>query len=259
MADPVSPGPNRPYLVLCGVLPSLTVTLGWPGRVLAHRETLGAGRAAELLAPLVAEILAGAGLACAELAGVACVRGPGSFTGIRVVLATSLGLSLGAGLPMAGLDYLPLLAATAARRATGAIVVLTHARAGQVYFQAFLADDGLAPLGPPEALSVTTAAARVAETAAVGPLWLAGEGSERYREIFVEAAPEAVLLGPACHAPAPDVLLGAAAAAVYGLEPVTPLYLRASDAEENLAAFAAERGLSPGDADARMRRAVSAP
>lgn len=252
-------GQDRPYLILNGVAPSLTVTLGRPGRVLDHREAPATGRAAEVLAPLVATVLAGAGLDVAALAGVACVRGPGSFTGIRVVLATALGLSLGAGVPMAGLDALPLLAATAARHATGALVVVTHARAGQVYLQSFLADDGVAPLGPPEALTLDQAAARAAEAATVGPVWLVGEGADRHREVFAAAAPAAVFLGPACHAPEPGVLVAAAATAVYGLTPVAPLYLRPTDAEENLAVIAAGRGLSPAVAAARLRQAVDAP
>jgi len=246
----------RPFLVLCGVSPALTVTLGRPGAGLAHREAPAFGRAAETLAPMVAEVLAGAGVSVKDLAGVACVRGPGSFTGIRVVLATALGLSIGAGLPMAGLDYLPLLAATAARRATGVVVALTHARTDQVYVQSFLADDGVVPMGPLEALSVAGAADRVAEAAAVGPLWLVGEGAERYRKVFAAASPQAVFVGPEGNAPAPEVLLTAAAAASYGFCPVEPLYLRPSDAEENLAVFAAGFGLSPGVARERLRQAL---
>lgn len=247
----------RPYLVLSGVSTALSVTLGRPGQVLAHRAVPAFGRAAEVLAPLVAELLAQAGLAVKDVAGVACVRGPGSFTGIRVVLATAVGLSVGAGLPMAGLDHLPLLAASAARRATGVVVALTHARTDQVYVQSFLADDGVAPMGPPRALSVAGAADAVAEAAAVGPTWLVGEGAERHREVFAAVAPEAVFVGPDGNAPDPAVLVTAAAAATYGFSPVQPLYLRASDAEENLAAIAAGRGLSPDTAEARLRQALS--
>ena len=246
----------RPYLVLSGISAVISATLGRPGQVLAHREETAFGRAAEALAPLVARVLAGAGLIVEDLAGLACVRGPGSFTGIRVVLATALGMSAGCGLPMAGLDYLPLLAATAARKATGAIVVLTHARAGQLYVQSFLADDGVAPMGPAETLTVAGAAGRVAEAAAVGPACLIGDGVARYREQFVAAAPQAVLFGPQGDVPAPEALLAAAAVADYGLAPIVPLYLRPCDAEENLAAFAAGFGLSPDVAEARLQQAL---
>lgn len=246
----------RPYLVLSGVSPSLTVTLGLPGQVLAHREASAFGRAAEVLAPLVAEVLAAAGVGVADLAGLACVRGPGSFTGIRVVLATALGMAAGSGVPLAGLDHLPLLAATAARHATGAIVALTYARAEQLYVQSFLADDGLAPMGRPAALSVAGAVAKVAEAAAVGPMCLIGDGVSRYREALLAVAPQATLFGPAGDAPAPEVLVAAAGKAVYGRQPVEPLYLRASDAEDNLAAIAAGRGLAPDVAQDRLRQAM---
>ncbi len=250
-------GADKPLLVLNGVAPVLTVTLGRPGAAPIHKEASATGRAAEVLAPLVAEALAEAGLAPSELGGVACVRGPGSFTGIRVVLATALGLSLGAGIPMAGLEHLPLVAAMAAKKATGAVVVVTHARQGQVYVQSFLADGGVSPLGPAEALFLEAAAARAAEGAAVGPVWLAGEGADRCREVFAAAVPLASFLGPCV--PDPGVLLAAASRATFGFEPVAPLYLRPSDAEENLAAIALGRGLSPQDAEALLRRAVADP
>jgi tRNA threonylcarbamoyl adenosine modification protein YeaZ len=238
------------------VAPTLWVTCGRPGQDSVHRRADGVGRSAEVLAPLVAEVLAAAGVAPAALGGIACVRGPGSFTGIRVALATALGLSLGSGVPMAGLELLPLLAATAAAKATGAVVAITHARAGSVYLQAFLADGETMPMGPTVALPLAEAASRAAEAAAVGPLWLVGEGASRHRDLFLAAAPMATILGPEYDSPSPAALLAAAATAAYGATPIQPLYLRPSDAEENLDTIAASRGLSHDSAMARIRRAM---
>lgn len=251
------PSPNRgPLLVLNGVSPRLTVLLGLPDGDILTRESDATGHAAAVLAPLIADVLAEAGMAPAGLSGIACVRGPGSFTGIRVVLATALGLSMAAGVPLAGLDYLPLLAAAAARHATGAVIAVTHARTGQVYLQAFLADGELAPLGPPEALFLDAACARVAEGAAVGRLWLVGEGAQRHRKALLAAAPQAVIPED-CAAPDAATVLAAARAARFGSEPLSPLYLRASDAEENLAVLVACRGLAPETAAILLKNAVT--
>ncbi|MFP5259317.1 MAG: tRNA (adenosine(37)-N6)-threonylcarbamoyltransferase complex dimerization subunit type 1 TsaB [Acidobacteriota bacterium] len=248
---------NGPLLIVNGVTPRLGITLGRPGAPSLHRSTVTSGSSAETLAPLIAELLAEAGCAPAELGGIACVRGPGSFTGIRVALATVLGLSRGCGVPMAGLDYLPLLAATAARLATGVVVAITYARTGQVYLQTFLADGELMPMGEPVALTVAQAALRLAEAAAVGPLHLVGEGAARSRDAFLAAAPLATILGPETDEPHPEVVLAAAARARYSHAPLEPLYLRPCDAEENLADFAALRGLSAEEAQERVRQATS--
>ena len=90
----------------------------------------------------------------------------------------------------------------------------------------------------------------------MGPTWLVGDGAERYREVLAAASSLATFAGPAGNAPDPEVLVAAAAAAAYGFSPVEPLYLRPSDAEENLTAIAAGRGLSPDTARERLRRAL---
>ena len=256
MAEAVSQPGSGPLLVIDGVTPQLSVTLGRPGGALWHRRAVCSGSSAETLIPLIADLLAEAGIPPAGLGGIACVRGPGSFTGIRVALATTLGLSLGSGVPMAGLDALPLLAATAAGHATGVIVAITYARTGFVYLQTFLADGPLLPMGPPAALTIVDAAERLADAAAVGPLWLVGEGASRSRDVFLDVTPLATILGPEFHEPAAHIVLAAAARADYGFNAIEPLYLRPCDAEDNLAAFAAARGLSHDEARARVRQSM---
>lgn len=93
--------------------------------VAAADEIIGRGHA-ERLAPLLAELLAGR-RPTRILVGV----GPGSFTGIRVALATAHGLALGWDVPVTGMSTLALIAA-GARRDDPALAgsVLTVALAG---------------------------------------------------------------------------------------------------------------------------------
>ncbi|MDR1686910.1 MAG: tRNA (adenosine(37)-N6)-threonylcarbamoyltransferase complex dimerization subunit type 1 TsaB [Desulfovibrio sp.] len=82
----------------------------------AYSERRAESRGAELLAPLILEVSARAGIAPASLRGTAAVRGPGGFTGLRLAAATAAGLARAAGTLTAGLEYLPLLAAGAVLR-----------------------------------------------------------------------------------------------------------------------------------------------
>ncbi|MEP3889341.1 MAG: tRNA (adenosine(37)-N6)-threonylcarbamoyltransferase complex dimerization subunit type 1 TsaB [Hellea sp.] len=79
-------------------------------KVLAHKsENIGRGHA-ERLAPMVAELLAGAGLTAKDIDKIAVCTGPGSFTGLRVALAFAKGFALPRKLPVVGIDALQVTA-----------------------------------------------------------------------------------------------------------------------------------------------------
>jgi tRNA threonylcarbamoyl adenosine modification protein YeaZ len=134
---------------------------------------------AELLIPALADMLARLGLAAGTIDHIACVRGPGSFTGLRLCLSTAAGLVRSTGAKQAGMEYLPLLAYSACRRMRGIpaaseaalerafagqtrqdhaarkagreerlLWILTHARKNLVHMQGFLIPVSTRPLAP---------------------------------------------------------------------------------------------------------------
>lgn len=253
----------------------LQVVLGAGGQIAACLELDNCGKMNGVLAPAVAGMLAQAGVRPAELSMVACVRGPGGFTGVRSGLAFCHGLCLAAGVPLAGLDYLPLLAANAlagleGRESAGELHVLTYSRRAKVYHQAFtfgVPSEGSpvpsrnpllgAPLGPPLDLPVDQALALVnvrAANAGTTRLLAVGSGLLRNPEVFETLAPQFERLPHST--PSPKALLHAASTTPASGPPVDVLYLRGSDAEENFLEFAALRGLDAEEAQRRMKNAL---
>jgi tRNA threonylcarbamoyladenosine biosynthesis protein TsaB len=95
------------------------------------RLTAGARGSRELL-PAVERVLAAAGRRFDQVLAFAAVRGPGSFTGLRVGLATVRGLALASRRPAAGYCALDLLAAQAPPEAL-AVCALIDAGRGELY------------------------------------------------------------------------------------------------------------------------------
>lgn len=110
----------------CGVALAAGETL-----LVEYVERVGRTHSARLM-PLVEAALAAAGRGRADLEGIAVTVGPGSYTGLRIGLATAKALAFGLGVPVAGVGTLEALAYGAGPRA-GLVCPLLDARRGRVY------------------------------------------------------------------------------------------------------------------------------
>jgi len=86
----------------------------------------------EALLPGIQQVLAEVGVEAAALEGFAVSIGPGSFTGLRVAIATIKGLAFGAGACVAPVPTLEALAARAETR-DGPVAAVLDARRGDLY------------------------------------------------------------------------------------------------------------------------------
>jgi tRNA threonylcarbamoyladenosine biosynthesis protein TsaB len=105
-------------------------------RVLARHDRDAAGAHGALLLPVIDRLLRQTGLRLADLDGVACSIGPGSFTGIRVGVATCLGLRAATDLPLVLVPTLEAMAWNVETTALPVCPVLTS-RKGEVYWAIF--------------------------------------------------------------------------------------------------------------------------
>lgn len=163
---------------------------GSPPRILAAADerapASGAqgGHSARLPGALI-DLLASRGQTLADVDGWAAGLGPGSFTGLRIGLATLKGLAYGQRRPMAGASSLAAMAFAAAPDApAGALLVpLLDARKGEVYAGFYRAvPGGVEPVQPEADLSPEALAERLRSLfAAHGAAPLAfGEGFDAY-------------------------------------------------------------------------------
>jgi tRNA threonylcarbamoyladenosine biosynthesis protein TsaB len=135
-----------PLLVLDTGSPLVSVAVGREGRLVAGRS-VELGRSSARLLEMMAEVLEEAGLAPAELGGIAVLRGPGSFTGVRIGLATVLGMHQALGVPATGLSTLEALAASVPDGTEGTVIAAVDALRGDWSARAFAAGPLPRPLG----------------------------------------------------------------------------------------------------------------
>lgn len=92
---------------------------------------------AERIFGLIDDVLSEAGWQKDALGLVACDLGPGSFTGVRVGLATAKGIALGLGLPIVGVGSLHAMAQAALQASSAALVLaVLDARRGERFVAA---------------------------------------------------------------------------------------------------------------------------
>lgn len=206
---PPAPGP---LLALDTGSPLVSVAIGSPGAVVAERAVQLERSSAALLG-LVDEVLADAGLTPRQLSGVIALRGPGSFTGLRVGLATALGLREALGLA-AGVYPTHLVLAMLAPPATETVEAVVDALRGEWFVQRFRGGRPPVPLAAP-------GLRRAAELGGDGAAAVVGFGVEK---LALPAGVDRIAAGP----------LAGAALRLAALQPpawdaellLAPLYLR---------------------------------
>jgi len=207
--------------------PLSSVALLEGGSVRAEERFPEGARPSADIVPALQRILGEAGVRVEDVDAFAAVRGPGSFTGLRVGLATARGLALASGRPAAGMCALDLLARQAPREAS-TVCALIDAGRGEVYAGIYRADgESWSRQGAYQLLSPEAAAGLAGAAVYLG----SGAAAGRAR---LEACPGARI---APHRPwlAADAAreLGAALARGERIDPETlrPLYIRPSEAE----------------------------
>lgn len=156
-------------LALSTSSPRGTVAIAREGALVARVAYDGGTSHAERLFAAIDETMTQAGVARADLTALACDVGPGSFTGVRVGLASAKGIGLALSIPVVGIGSLEAMAFAARDHANGRPVLsIVDARKGEVF--AALYDADLNPTWGPTHLSrddVSTLRDRVTSDQAV--------------------------------------------------------------------------------------------
>lgn len=208
-------------LALDSATSACSAALWRDGAVLARRFAQMERGQSEVLVPMVAEVMAEAGLAFGDLDLLAVTVGPGAFTGIRIGLSTARALALAAGKKLAGIATPEAVAAAVpeAERQGRAVVVVLDSRREELWVQVF--SSALETQGPVRALTPLEVAALD-----LGAVVLAGDACDLVAPLMKDAV---LASSPG----APDAALVAALAARHWPAgtalPPEPLYLRDAD------------------------------
>jgi tRNA threonylcarbamoyladenosine biosynthesis protein TsaB len=195
------------------------------GRVLAQRQRTVTTHS-EMLLTMVDECCAEAGVSPRQLDGVVCGAGPGSFTGLRIGLATAKGLCFALDKPLA---LISSLAAMAARAPDGRVLATLDAYKGEVYAGLFDVAGGMpTAVGDEAVLPPEVLLQRLGEPL---PAFLLGSGVVKYPALLAAGSCLDSEPGPR---PADLLRLGAARLERGDhdeLATAAPAYIRPSEAE----------------------------
>ncbi|MCK5070477.1 MAG: tRNA (adenosine(37)-N6)-threonylcarbamoyltransferase complex dimerization subunit type 1 TsaB [Desulfocapsa sp.] len=174
-------------------------------------------------------------IVCNDIDGLAVGLGPGSFTGLRIAMATMKGMATAMNKPLLGCSTLDGIALTCS--GDKPLCVILDARKKEVYRRWYVKDDQdlYRPQGSIKVLAPTALVEEI-----TGPVLMAGDGLFSYGDFFKDTLREQLN-----RAPLPLNYPSATAIGflcceqlkqgdIMDLDSASPLYVRASDAELSL-------------------------
>jgi tRNA threonylcarbamoyladenosine biosynthesis protein TsaB len=190
--------------------PYESVALVRDGDVVVEHGAVRRHGAGPTLLDVVQALLDDAGLRLGDVTGLVCGLGPGSFTGLRVALATLKGLALARDLPLWGV---PTAVALSAALPSERVVAVIDAKRGEVFVEGRCV--------PPSAVGD------------LGEASLLGSGALLYRSELLAQSPRARVPESRCLHHPRAALLTTRLGDPAPLATLEPIYVRKSDAEIN--------------------------
>ncbi len=210
-----------------------SVALYDDGRLLAEYTLNNGNTHSETLLPMAETILRAFDLRPCEVESFAVSVGPGSFTGVRIGVATVKGLALGADKPCVGVSTLEAMAHGLAG-IDGVYDCVMDARAGQVYHARFRrTGEVLERLCPDRAVTIDELGAEIGEA----PEILVGDGADLCYNKLKPVCPALRLAPPHLRWPSAYGVAMAALPKLEAGETLSPqaldaVYLRKPQAEQ---------------------------
>lgn len=192
-------------------------------------------RHGETIIPQLEKLVLETGLSTQAIKGIAVGLGPGSFTGIRIGVATAMGLAQALEVPIAGL---PSYAVVAANHIVPCVLVVGDARREKVYLAGYRKLGNEMNQFIDETLTDIKGVVRQCPD---GPVYLSGPEAALFYEQMKKERNELILMDEQYCQPMASTLLELAEPVLknggMALEEIVPIYLRKTQAEEMQAHF----------------------
>lgn len=214
----------------------LTVAIGTGEKILAEFNETAPRTHLNRLLPEIKRLLTLTGTAITEIDCLGVGIGPGSFTGVRIGVATAQGLAHALKIPLVGVATLDAVAAVAAGAGEHEIHPVLDAKRREIFTARYNRDGRR--LSDYEVMLPEKLVERLAQTSE--PVLLTGDGLDKYANIFASSLGKQATFAPRTQwAPRASVIIRRLEerineGPVGPYFKVAPLYLRLSDAEENL-------------------------
>ena len=219
-------------------------------------HTVDAGlKHSEILLPMAQEALSHTKLSFSDIEGYAVAVGPGSFTGVRIGVATVKGLAFGRNLPIVEVSALEALAYNFLGL-DATVIAAMDARRDEIYTAAFrICGDGVTRLCEDRAIPISLLLSELRHGGE--PVFVVGDAYEKVHRALTEAEIPVLITPPTLRAPSAYSVGRCALRSIENGKTVSdvrlsPSYLRLPQAErERLERLANESNLGKDNNNAK--------